>query len=89
MTPEDRALYDRLCKMQGKLFKAIGDIESIKISLASGGEMTESKRLVKKTGGAVCYDCGEELIAPADGQPYFCIECSQNRDYERRRQVDG
>lgn len=36
MTAQQRTLYDRLCKIQGKLFKMIGDIESVKI--ATGGE---------------------------------------------------
>jgi hypothetical protein len=34
MTPLERALYDRLCKVQGSLFKPIGQIESIKIRMA-------------------------------------------------------
>ena len=38
------------------------------------------KKAIHKTGLAVCYDCGEELIAPADGKAYWCISCSQRRD---------
>jgi ribosomal protein S27E len=33
---------------------------------------------------AKCADCGATLIAPDDGKPYWCIECSQKRE-ERRR----
>jgi hypothetical protein len=29
---------------------------------------------------ANCEGCGAELIAPYDGQPYWCTECSHNED---------
>lgn len=29
---------------------------------------------------AKCADCGEELIAEDDGQPYWCTECSTRHD---------
>lgn len=35
MTPSERVIYNRLCKLQGKLFKMIGNIKSMKIALAS------------------------------------------------------
>lgn len=35
MTPEERKLYDRLAKLQGTLFKLIGNIESMKLMLVS------------------------------------------------------
>ncbi len=31
-------------------------------------------------GLARCTGCGATLIAPADGKPYWCIECSQKQD---------
>jgi len=34
MTPEECRIYDRLSKIQGTLFKLIGNIESMKIALA-------------------------------------------------------
>jgi len=35
----------------------------------------------KREGGlAKCEDCGVTLIAPYDGHPYYCQECSQMRD---------
>jgi len=35
MSERERALYDRISKIQGTLFKLIGNLESIKIALAS------------------------------------------------------
>ena len=35
MTSRERLLYNRVCKLQGKLFKMIGNLESMKIQLAS------------------------------------------------------
>ena len=43
-------------------------------------------KMLSKNGLARCEKCGEELIAPYDGQPYWCIECSQEidrKDYDR------
>jgi hypothetical protein len=37
MTPADRQIYNQLCKLQGSLWKLIGQIESIKINLAGCG----------------------------------------------------
>jgi len=34
MTAPERALYSRIAKLQGKMFKMIGNLESIKIQLA-------------------------------------------------------
>jgi len=34
MTAAERALYDRIAKLQGTMFKLIGNLESIKIQLA-------------------------------------------------------
>ena len=34
MTAQERALYDRIAKLQGTVFKLIGNLESIKIQLA-------------------------------------------------------
>jgi hypothetical protein len=34
MTVQERALYNRIAKLQGTLFKLIGNLESIKIELA-------------------------------------------------------
>ena len=34
MTAAERALYNRIAKLQGKMFKMIGNLESIKIDLA-------------------------------------------------------
>ena len=34
MTPDERKVYDRICKLQGKMFKLIGNLESIKIRMA-------------------------------------------------------
>jgi len=39
VNPEERKLYDRLAKLQGTLFKIIGNIESVKIALASGAKI--------------------------------------------------
>lgn len=36
MTQAERRLYDRVCRLQGTLFKLIGQLESIKIGLAGG-----------------------------------------------------
>jgi len=33
---------------------------------------------------AKCAGCGAELIAPEDGQPYWCTECSQAADEKER-----
>lgn len=44
-----------------------------------------SKRQIKSKGTAVCYGCGDELMAPADGKPYWCIECSQKRITTKER----
>ena len=35
---------------------------------------------------AKCHKCGVELIAPYDGQPYWCTECSieEEEDYRER-----
>ena len=35
MSKQERALYNRIAKLQGTLFKLIGNLESIKIALAS------------------------------------------------------
>lgn len=35
VTEQERRMYDRLCKLQGHLFKLIGNLESVKIALAS------------------------------------------------------
>jgi hypothetical protein len=40
---------------------------------------------VVKGGLAKCADCGAELIAPYDGNPYWCTECSQKEDERRGR----
>lgn len=85
VTPAERILYNRLSKMQGTLFKVIGDIESIKLIIASDRyKMTRKNHEIKCEGNAVCYDCGEDLIAPADGQPYWCISCSMKQDEIKR-----
>lgn len=36
---------------------------------------------------AKCHECGVELIAPFDGQSYWCTECSQKEEeeYQKRR----
>lgn len=36
---------------------------------------------------AKCHKCGATLIAPYDGKPYWCTECSYEDDlkYNRRR----
>ena len=34
---------------------------------------------------ARCKTCGEQLIAPYDGQPYQCTECSHREDERRSR----
>jgi len=46
----------------------------------------ETKEITKKhnTGLAKCHNCGVELIAPYDGQPYWCTECSYENDLKRR-----
>ncbi len=42
MTPAERSIYDRLCKVQGSMFKLIGNIES-KIGMVSdAGKGTEA-----------------------------------------------
>ncbi len=35
MTKQERNLYNRICKLQGSLFKMIGNLEGMKIKLAS------------------------------------------------------
>jgi len=44
--------------------------------------VTPQKRNMAKEypGLARCAGCGSTLIAPADGKPYWCIECSQKQD---------
>lgn len=36
---------------------------------------------------AKCHKCGDELIAPDDGKPYWCTKCSQEEEeeYQRKR----
>lgn len=34
---------------------------------------------------AKCANCGEELSAPDDGKPYWCIVCSQKQDEKEQR----
>ena len=34
---------------------------------------------------AKCHDCGAELIAPYDGKPYWCIECSYKYDMKKQQ----
>jgi len=34
---------------------------------------------------AKCHNCGVELIAPYDGQPYWCTECSYEDDLKRKQ----
>ena len=36
--------------------------------------------MARDRGLARCAGCGAELIAPEDGKPYWCIECSQEMD---------
>jgi DNA-directed RNA polymerase subunit RPC12/RpoP len=35
---------------------------------------------------AKCHTCGRELIAPYDGMPYWCTECSYEDDLKVLRQ---
>lgn len=44
-----------------------------------------TKHRIKTDGTAVCYECGVDLIAPADGQPYWCTECSQEEEERMQR----
>jgi len=39
MTAQERALYNRIAKLQGKMMKLIGNLESIKIQLAGEKEV--------------------------------------------------
>jgi len=49
--------------------------------LDAGGAVSMTK---KREGGlAKCEDCGDTLIAPYDGNPYWCIACSQKQDRKR------
>ena len=41
-------------------------------------------RRIRKTGLAICYDCGAELIAPADGKPYWCTNCSHEAELRKQ-----
>ena len=50
------------------------------------GGVLMSKYQIKTEGNAVCYKCGVELIAPADGQPYWCIKCSNDDALDNRGQ---
>ena len=39
---------------------------------------------------AKCHTCGAELIAPYDGKPYWCTECSwedEMREREKENKV--
>lgn len=38
----------------------------------------------KKTGLAKCHKCGVTLIAPEDGQPYWCTGCSYEEELRER-----
>jgi DNA-directed RNA polymerase subunit RPC12/RpoP len=33
---------------------------------------------------AKCHSCGRELIAPYDGHPYWCVECSYEDELKER-----
>ena len=33
---------------------------------------------------AKCHSCGKELIAPYDGHPYWCVECSYEEELRER-----
>lgn len=45
-----------------------------------GHTVVTAKEEPKCSGLATCAKCGDELIAPEDGQPYWCIECSHKLD---------
>lgn len=43
----------------------------------------------KRDGGlARCEKCGMTLIAPFDGQPYWCTECSYEDELRERKRMD-
>jgi hypothetical protein len=42
------------------------------------------KLLKKPSGLAKCAGCGETLIAPDDGEPWYCTECSYEKDLKAR-----
>jgi DNA-directed RNA polymerase subunit RPC12/RpoP len=48
--------------------------------------MVIMKKIITEAGEgpARCYDCGVELIAPADGRPYWCTACSYEHDLKER-----
>jgi hypothetical protein len=58
--------------------------DGIKLGLEKRGIAMTSKR---DGGLARCETCGKTLIAPYDGQPYWCTECSIEKDqrFQRRR----
>jgi len=52
---------------------------------SDGHTVVEGDSAKKKSGLAHCAGCGAELIAPYDGMPYWCIECSQEEERRNRK----
>jgi hypothetical protein len=58
----------------------INELKKLEISLDQEEKNNEPVTKKREGGLAKCEDCGVTLIAPYDGQPYYCQECSQIRD---------
>lgn len=43
------------------------------------------KHAPRETGSAICSNCGKQLLAPADGKPFWCLECSTEWSKNNRR----
>jgi len=67
------------------IFPKKGTISDLKIKSCRKKE-TERTMIEKpsKNGLAKCHSCGIELIAPYDGQPYWCTECSYEEELKER-----
>jgi len=63
MSKQERALYNRIAKLQGTLFKLIGNLESIKIALAS--EATGGMNQQRSGPGSIPAGAGKGSVKEA------------------------